>query len=46
MSHASVRGGLNAPPGFVEFAIIHGAVSHDTDAPLDNSEFSREFRAI
>jgi hypothetical protein len=46
ISHASVRGVLNAPAGFVEWAVMNGAVSRDDDVPLDNSEFSREFRAI
>ena len=46
MSHASVRGVLNAPAGFVEWALAQGAVNHDTDAPLANAAFSKEFRAI
>jgi hypothetical protein len=46
MSHASVRGVLNAPVGFVEWAVANGAVSRDGDAPLEHSGFSREFRAI
>jgi hypothetical protein len=37
---------LNAPAGFVEWAVMNGAVTPDTDAPLDQSGFSREFRAI
>ena len=46
ISHASVRGVLNAPVGFVEWAVMNGAVGPDSDAPLEHSEFSREFRAI
>ena len=46
ISHASVRGVLNAPAGFVEWAMAQGAVNSETDAPLVNSEFSREFRSI
>jgi uncharacterized protein YjbI with pentapeptide repeats len=46
ISHATVRGVLNAPAGFVEWAVRNGAVSRENDAPLDHSEFSREFRAI
>ena len=46
IGHASVRGVLNAPAGFVEWAVMNGAVSRDADVPLDHSGFSREFRAV
>jgi hypothetical protein len=46
ISYANIQGVLNAPPGFLEWALSHGAVDGEPIRPMEPETFSSEWRSL